>query len=401
MIIGALLVTIGLMVGAWAATTRGYRLSGVVVVSLLALYTLVDFMALPVFIASGLLAYVAIGWIQDRWLLYGRPLLLTAVIVGAVLPALSVVFLDSLLGGSITVGHMDYIGSILPGIAAYNFYRADPDRRVPELLASAGLLVGLLAVGVVSVLLWHYPPRISYTLFGVTPADYTWPILLTNGADVATVFGFSTITGATIVGSIGAVAIVVLVGLAIGELMRDRWGLKPAGVIALPIVALFALRAWWMLPLYAGIFALSYVAIQAIHRFTLLYGRALLSIAAVLGVLLGIPAIVAFGLSDTVTVFFAGLIAGVGAYNLHSAAPADRPATVIVLPGVFVVIYAVARILVDPLPSGLAATVGVMDLALAGLAILAAVWVLAGYEQTRPAEADLRDGAVLIQEVPR
>lgn len=166
MIIAVLVVTIGLLVGAWAATTRGYRLSGVVVVSLLALYTLVDFVALPVFLVSGLLAYLAIGWIQDRWLLYGRPLLLAAIFVGALLPVLSVVILDALLSGSLAVRHMDYVGSILPGIAAYNFYRADPERRLPELIASVGLFVSLMTVGVVSVLLWQYPPRISYTLWG-------------------------------------------------------------------------------------------------------------------------------------------------------------------------------------------------------------------------------------------
>lgn len=218
---------------------------------------------------------------------------------------------------------------------------------------------------------------------------------------MARILGFPTITGMTIVGSIGAVTIVVLVGLVIGETMRDRWGLKAAGVIALPLVALFALRAWWVVPLYVGIFGLSYVAVQLVHRFTLLYGRALLSLAAVVGVVLGFPAIVAFGLADAVTVFFAGLIAGIGAYNLHWAAPADRPATVIVLAGAFVVTYALARVLVDPLATGLAATVGVPDLVSAALAIAAAIWVLARYEKARPGEAALRDGAVPIQEVAR
>ena len=401
MIIATLLVAVGLLVGAWAATSRGYRLSGVVVVSLLALYTLVDFAALPVFAASALLSYAAIGRIQDRWLLYGRPLLLAAVLVGALIPVGAIVVVELLVTGSIAVRHMDYVGTILPGIAAYNYYRAAPARRVPELAASAALFVGLLAIGVLSVLLWHYPPRIFHSLFGVTPADYTWPLLLTNGADVAAVLGLPTVVGPEIVGSIGAVTLVVLAGLVVGETLRDRWGLVAAGVIALPLVALFALRAWWVLPLYAGIFAVSYVAVEAIHRVTLLYGRALLSVAATLGVLLGFPAIVAFGFTDGVTVFFAGLLAGIGAFNLHSTAPSERPAPLVVTTGSFVAIFAVARALVDPLPTGLATTVGIVEVAAAALVLGAAIWILVGYEAARPAEATLREAAIPVEEVAR
>lgn len=401
MIIATLLVAVGLLVGAWAATTRGYRLSGVVVVSLLALYTLVDFLALPVFLASAVLAYVAIGRIQDRWLLYGRPLLIAAVLVGALLPVGTLVVLDALVNGTIAVRHMDYIGSILPGIAAYNYHRAEPARRGPELAASALLFAGLVVVGLLSVLLWHYPPRLSYTLFGVTPADYTWPLLLTNGADVAGVLGIPTAVGADIVGSIGAVTVVVLVGLLVAETLRDRWGLVAAGVIALPLVALFALRAWWVLPLYAGIFAVSYVAVQAIHRVTLLYGRALLSVAATLGVLLGFSSVVAFGFSDSVTVFFTGLLAGIGAFNFHSTAPAERPATLVVTAGTFVAIFAVARSLVEPFPTGLATTVGVPELAVAAVTIAATIWVLVGYEQARPPETALRAQSLPTAEVAR
>lgn len=60
MIVSALLVGIGLVVGAWAATTRGYRLGGVVVVSLLAVYTLLSFASLPIFVLSTAVAYLGI-----------------------------------------------------------------------------------------------------------------------------------------------------------------------------------------------------------------------------------------------------------------------------------------------------------------------------------------------------
>lgn len=393
MIIATVLIAIGLTIGAWAATTRGYRLSGVIVVSLLTIYALVDFVALPVFVLSALLAYVAIQAVQNRWLLYGRPLLLSAILVGAVLPVLAFIVLDLFLGHSLVVRDIDYIGSILPGIAAYNFHREEADRRLPELLASAGLLVGLVGLGVISLLLWSRPPCVTCELLGISPADYVAPILLTTGSDVAGVLDIATVDTPASIGSLGAVTAIVVLGLAVGEVARERWGLRPAGVIALPLVALFALRSWWILPLYVGIAMVSFAVIQAVHSRTFLYGRALLSIAAVCGVLLTVPALVLFGLTDPVGVFFAGLLGGIGAYYLHTAAPGDRVASVTVNAGAFVAIFALARGLIEPQPAGLGAVIAWPELLLGGLAIVATVRVILRLERLRPSERALQADA--------
>ena len=306
-----------------------------------------------------------------------------------------------MLGRSIVVREIDYLGSILPGIAAYNYYREDADRLLPEVVASAALFVGLLVAGVLSLLLWSRPPCTTCQLLGVSPADYAAPILLSPGSDVAGLFGMSTVAAPVSVGSLGAVTAVVLLGLIVGEVLRERWGLQPAGVIALPLVALFALRAWWVLPLYVGIGLLTFVAIGAVHRWTLLYGRALLSVATVLGVLLAVPALVGFGLTDNVAVFFAGLLGGIGAYNLHRVAPADRLAATTVNAGSFVAIFALARTLVAPRPGGLAESVGWGEVAIGALAVMAALWVLARYERARPSERALRAPGAATGEVAR
>ncbi|MEF8776668.1 MAG: poly-gamma-glutamate biosynthesis protein PgsC/CapC [Haloarculaceae archaeon] len=393
MLIATVVMVVGLTIGAWAATTRGYRLSGVVVVSLLAIYALVDVVAVPMFVLSALLAYLVIQAVQNRWLLYGRPLLLTAILVGAVLPVLGFVVVDLFMGHSLVVRDIDYIGSILPGIAAYNFHRADADRRLPELLGSAGLLVGLIGLGIVSLLLWSRPPCVTCDLLGISPADYVAPILLTGGSDVAGVLGLATVDTPGSIGSLGAVTAIVLLGLVVGEFGRERWGLRPVGVIALPLVALFALRSWWILPLYVGIALGSFGVIQAVHSRTFLYGRGLLSIAAVSGVLLAVPALVLFGLTEPVGVFFAGLLGGIGAYYLHTAAPGERVATVTVNAGIFVAIFAVARVLIEPRPGGLGTSLGWPDLLVGGLVILATIRVLVRLERIRPSERTLRSHA--------
>ena len=272
---------------------------------------------------------------------------------------------------------------------------------MPELVASSALFVGLVAVGVLSLLLWSRPPCTTCQLLGVSPADYAAPILLSGGSDVAALFGLTTVEGPVSVGSLGAVTAVVLLGLAVGEVLRERWGLQPAGVIALPLVALFALRVWWVLPLYVGIALVSFAVISVVHARTLLYGRALLSVATVLGVLLAVPALVAFGLSDNVAVFFAGLLGGIWAYNLHTVAPRERVASATVSAGSFVAIFALARALVDPLPEGLAATVGWPEIAIGGLAVLAAVAVLANFERVRASGRALRVADATVREVGR
>lgn len=390
MIIAALLVGIGLLVGAWAATTRGYRLSGVVVVALLAIYTLVDFVALPVFILSSLLAYLGIKLVQNWWLLYGRQLILTAILLGAIIPVASLLVLEFFIDSSVVINDLHYLGSILPGIAAYNYHRLDPERRVPELLASGLLFLGLFVVGVLAVVQWSRPSHTMERLIGISPGDYMDPILLNEGSDVAGFLGLTTVDGPTTVGSLGAVTVVVIFGLAVGELQRDRWGLEPVGVIALPLLALFALRAWWVLPVYVVVTVLTFAAIQTVHNHSLLYGRALLSVGVVFGIVLAIPIMTGFGLADDLAVFFTGFLAGIGAYNFHRVTSGDRLESAIVTAGSFVVVFALARALIEPLPDGLGTSISWPHVLVSVLVLVLAGWVVFRFERFQLSKRTLR-----------
>lgn len=399
MIIATLVVAIGLTVGAWAATTRGYRLSGVVVISLLAVYTLIDVSALPVFVLSTVLAYVGILVIQDRWLVYGRRLLLIAIVLGAVVPLLIFALLNLGVGQSTEFREFEFLGSILPGIAAYNFYRVDSDRRPRELLASAGLLAGLVAVGATVLVLWANSPCITCSVFGTGAANYVTPLLLRSGTDVAILLGLQTSPGPIAVGSLGDVTAVVLLGLVLAEGSRSRWGLRPAGVIALPLIVLFALRLWWVLPLYVAVALVSYAGIKAINARTMLYGRALLSISSVIGVLTAAVVLGAFGLPSDLAVFFAGLLGGIGAYNFHVVPPRDRPANAAVTGGILVGLFVVARALIVPAPSGIATTVSVSHVLISGAVLAAAAWAVHDLNRRQPSRREAQAWTLAPEEI--
>lgn len=86
MIVAITLMVLGLLAGVVVVQYRAYRLSGVLVVPLLAVYALYNFATLPMFVLAFLVAYAAL-YAVERWtLLYGRALLLTGILIGAAVP---------------------------------------------------------------------------------------------------------------------------------------------------------------------------------------------------------------------------------------------------------------------------------------------------------------------------
>jgi hypothetical protein len=82
--------------------------------------------------------------------------------------------------------------------------------------------------------------------------------------------------------------------------------------------------------------------------------------------------------------FFTGILGGVGAYNVHVVAPAERRPSVAVAAGVFVVLAGSARLVLTPLPGGLLEQVAPLHIAVG--AVVLAVGARAGYrlEAARP-----------------
>lgn len=365
-IVAALVVAVGLAMGIAVTQTRGLRMSGVLVVPLFAVYTLYDVHAFPLAVVSTAAAYVGLEIVKSRTLLYGRVLLLTGIAIGAVVPILAVAGLSLFAGGDPVYRELVFLGSVMPGVAAYNFHRLDAETRIEDVVASLAAFVGLVGLGVAMV-----NPTVAAVIGRLTPT-----VLFAQTADVATLRGAALSTPAptgTVVGFATAV-VLLLVGGAASELTYGRYGIRLNGLIAAPLLALLALQHAAVVPLYVLGTAVVWLVIRTLNRRTLLYGRVLLSTAVLAGVVLMIPAAVVLPSTSGFLLLFLSVLAGIGAYNFHRVASAERTTSCLFSTALFVVSLAAARTVATPLPDGLLGDVGVMHV-VAGLFVCS----LAGY----------------------
>lgn len=308
MILSAVLVLLGVSLGIVATQLWDLRLSGVIVVPLFAIYTLYDLAALPILLVSVGIAYLGLALVTERTLLYGRQLLYAGILFGALVPYALIIVTRTF--GVFTYSiEMYALGSILPGIAAYNMYRVDRERLIDDVVASTSAYFGLIAIGVAFV--------------SQTTASWlgSWsPVLFSPQADVAQFRGVTVTTSETglvhepIVG-----AGIVMLGLLVVIAVETVWSVRLFGIIALPLLALFFVANPLTLGFYLFCVAATYLAIQAIHKQTLLYGRVLLSLAVVVAVVLAIPVAMLLTVPGHYLLFVA-LLAGIGAYNVHRLA---------------------------------------------------------------------------------
>lgn len=129
MLIATTVFLLGLLAGIGAVQLFGLRLGGVIIVPLVAVYLLRSFATFPVFVLSTLAAYLSLSYTKRRLPIYGRQLFLLAIVVGALVPLTVVELLSLGLGVERTLSEVEFIGSVLPGVAAYNFHRLEPERR--------------------------------------------------------------------------------------------------------------------------------------------------------------------------------------------------------------------------------------------------------------------------------
>jgi hypothetical protein len=366
---------LGLVLGIGAAQLAGLRLGGVIVVPLVSVYFLLSFPTLPVFVASVAAAYVSLRVITARLLVYGRPLFVLSVIIGAIVPVLVFEVLSVAAGIGVGLSQVGFIGSVLPGIAAYNYHRIDADKRVLDMVWSLAVVLFLTVVGIGLVI-----------FVGLTPlAATTPPILLASTSDIAVAFGLVVDTRPVLVVTSDLLAVSLLgFGMLLSEWLRSRYGLRIGGVIIVPLMVLIAFRNGWMLPLWLTTAALVFLALRVVHWWTLLYGRVLLALGVIFGVLVSISAVTVLPARSGLLPFFTGILGGVSGYNLQVVPPAERRATVFVTGGILVVVTAIARLFVVPPRSGLLHTVSGLAVTVGTVACLPALWALYHLERIRP-----------------
>jgi hypothetical protein len=334
----------------------GYRTGGTIAIPVLAVYTLKNVLMLPIFLVSTLVAYVGLYVVKHRTLVYGRDELLVAMAIGSGVPLVLLLSVWSVLPESLR--SVVFIGSILPGLAAYNYHQLKPQYRKWDLLTTAGLFVALTAVG------WSLvSPSLVDTVGSVTE-----PVLYSATADVA-VFKDAVVAeelDRTILDRPVAV-VVFLVGVALAERIRSRYGVR-TGLVAMALLAIYALANTWLLVLYLAVLVVAYVGLKAVHYVTLLYGRVLISVATATALVAVVPLALALPITRGLSAYFVAILAGVNAYSWHVTAPAQRVLFVPLQVGSFLLLVATTQLVslfrptlvpqVFGVPSGLAMLVG-------------------------------------------
>ena len=383
MLVAAGITAFGLLLVGIISQLFGYRLGGTIAIPVLAVYTLKNAWMLPIFVLSTILAYLGLRIVKQRTLLYGRDELLVAMGIGSGVPLLLLVGFGSLFPESLR--SVVFIGSILPGLAAYNYHQLKPEYRTYDLLTATGLYVGLVACGWLLI-----TPELATTLGEVTP-----PALYTTTTDVAVYknAALQTELEPTILARPVAVGLFVF-GLLISERVRGRYGLR-MGLIALPLLAIYALASKWLVLLYVVMLGLSFGFLSLVHYVTLLYGRVLISTTTAFALIAAIPITLLLPITRGLSAYFVAILAGIGAYNWHTAPGPKRRLFIPLQLGTFAVMLPLARATGRILPRGFPQQFAVPQLAASVLVAVVCLAIVEYYTVYQPSHDDVFESSIL------
>lgn len=333
MIVAVTITALGIFAVGLITQLFGYRTGGTIAIPVLAVYTLKNALMLPIFLISTLIAYLGLYIVKNRTLIYGRDELLVAMAIGSGVPLILLVSVWSFLPESLR--SVVFIGSILPGLAAYNYHQIKPEYRRWDLLTTAVLFVVLIGLGWLMI-----TPALVEPLGTLTP-----PVLYSPTADVA-VFKNAVVAeelDPTILAR-PVTIIVFLLGVALAERIRNRYGVR-TGLVAVALLSIYALVNTWLLALYLTVLVIAYLALKTVHYVTLLYGRVLISVATVTALLAVVPLAFVFPITRGLSAYFVAILAGVNAYSWHVTAPAQRILFVPLQTGAFLLLLATTQLL--------------------------------------------------------
>jgi hypothetical protein len=127
-------------------------------------------------------------------------------------------------------------------------------------------------------------------------------------------------------------AVLVVAGGLFGTaIITHRYGYRLGGTVTLPVLALYTLKTFWMLPLFVMSGLVGYLALHIAREHTLIYGRQELHVALIAGsvppiiFLLFLPQVYPVA-EETITQlsFLGGIVPGLAAYNFHQIRPEYR-----------------------------------------------------------------------------
>lgn len=383
MLVAVAITALGFLLVGLTTQLFGYRLGGTIAIPVLAVYTLKNVFMLPIFVLSTVLAYLGLRVVKQRTLLYGRDELLVAMGLGSAIPLLLLAVLGSVVPESLR--SVVFIGSILPGLAAFNYHQLKPQYRLKDALAATLLYGALVGLGWLLI-----TPALAARLGTITP-----PALYTATSDVAVAKSavVPTELEPTILARPVAVGLFLL-GLLCSERVRGRYGLR-IGLIALPLLAIYALASKWLLVLYVLLLALSFAFLQAVHVTTLLYGRVLISLTTAFALLAAVPTVIWFPITRGLSAYFVAILAGIGAYNWHTAPRPKRKLFVPLQVGVFAAMLLLARATGRVLPRGVPQSFGLPQVAVGVVVVLGCLAVVEYYTVYQPAHDDVFAASIL------
>nr|WP_305882877.1 poly-gamma-glutamate biosynthesis protein PgsC/CapC [Halobellus rarus] len=365
--------------------TKGLRLGGAILVPTLVVYALKDFTTLPVFVLSTGVAYFILWQAKERTLVYGRDEFLVALAGGALVPMLGYFALATFRPAFLEVNPLVFVGSILPGLAAYNVAQTKPEYQRQDLLYTAGLIVGLVLLGGVLI-----APSTARLLGDLTPL-----VLFAETSDIAALRG--AVVDGYLAPNIDVRSTIVLffvVGMALSELVRREFGIR-IGIISMALLALFSLVSRWLLALFVLSFAVSVVAVWLIHLRTLLYGRVLLSLGCGVGSVAALLLALELPIIRGFSALFVGVIAGVMAYAVHTTPPLERRQQPFLALGTFLGMLLFIRTVVDPFRRGLLQEFTVIHVVVGGIVVLLCLAIAYRLRIPKPDDEDVLSASVL------
>jgi hypothetical protein len=365
----------------------GYRLGGTITVPILTIYTLKNILMLPLFAGSTVLAFLGLWYLKRRTLIYGRDELTAAILTGLIVPVVVVLVAADQQGSLFEARTAVFVGSILPGLAAYNLHQLKPEYRRPDLLGTVGLFAILLALG------WLLVSPTTARAFGtLTP-----PILFSSTADIAVLKGAVAVTEPVqvIVPRVVAVGVLTL-GLGLGETLRSRFDVR-VGVITSVLLAIFVFVNVWFAVLYIVVFAIASLLMEEINRVTLRYGRVLLGIGTAVALVATLPVTMVLPIDQGLTAFFTAIVAGVSAYNSHATAPRENRLVIPLQIAVFAPTLVGLGLIVDPSPQGFPQTVTAPLVGATVLVVALCLLYARHVTVAQPSDAEVLSGSVLSE----
>lgn len=173
MLVAVTVTALGVLAVGLVTQLFGYRTGGTFTIPVLAVYTLKNALMLPIFVISTAAAFVGLWLVKRRTLVYGRRELLVARGIGSGVPLVVLLGVWAYLPESLR--SVVFIGSILPGLAAFNYHGIKPGYCKWDLLTTTVLFVLLVGLGWVLV-----RPSLAGSLGSLTE-----PVLYSATADVA------------------------------------------------------------------------------------------------------------------------------------------------------------------------------------------------------------------------